>query len=195
MRGPSITPRPPQGQPGVTALAHATIPYRLAARGPMRCSSRPTTGDAQRIVAEIRSEEVAVGRQLDRLRIFADLVVFLDDEPGAAAARKDHLDQLDGDSYRSDAFIFAGTRACSPNVSSPGRSRGSPGSGSDRYPATRPGSDHPQAGAAVAAAGRIPAPLRGGHAARPARVRPTGQPVRGGLTDEVGEARTEQGGL
>ncbi|MDQ3404853.1 MAG: LLM class flavin-dependent oxidoreductase, partial [Actinomycetota bacterium] len=31
VRGPSITPRPPQGQPLVVALAHATIPYRLAA--------------------------------------------------------------------------------------------------------------------------------------------------------------------
>ena len=28
VKGPSITPRPPQGQPPVTALAHAAIPYR-----------------------------------------------------------------------------------------------------------------------------------------------------------------------
>jgi alkanesulfonate monooxygenase SsuD/methylene tetrahydromethanopterin reductase-like flavin-dependent oxidoreductase (luciferase family) len=32
VKGPSITPRPPQGQPLVTALAHADIPYRFAAR-------------------------------------------------------------------------------------------------------------------------------------------------------------------
>lgn len=32
VRGPSITPRPPQGQPVVTALAHRTVPYRLVAR-------------------------------------------------------------------------------------------------------------------------------------------------------------------
>lgn len=32
VKGPSITPRPPQGQPLVTALAHATVPYRLVAR-------------------------------------------------------------------------------------------------------------------------------------------------------------------
>ena len=32
VRGPSIVPRPPQGQPPVTALAHATVPYRFAAR-------------------------------------------------------------------------------------------------------------------------------------------------------------------
>src|SRR6476620_3222977 len=32
VRGPSITPRPPQGQPLVVVLAHATVPYELAAR-------------------------------------------------------------------------------------------------------------------------------------------------------------------
>ncbi|MGW7789101.1 LLM class flavin-dependent oxidoreductase, partial [Streptomyces tricolor] len=32
VKGPSITPRPPQGQPLVTALAHRTLPYRLVAR-------------------------------------------------------------------------------------------------------------------------------------------------------------------
>ncbi|MET0416944.1 MAG: LLM class flavin-dependent oxidoreductase, partial [Actinoplanes sp.] len=32
VRGPSITPRPPQGQPLVTALAHAEIPYAFAAQ-------------------------------------------------------------------------------------------------------------------------------------------------------------------
>jgi len=112
VRGPSITPRPPQGQPLVTALAHATIPYRLAARQADAVFVTPRDrGDVRRIVAEVRAEEAGVGRQLAPLRIFADLVVFLDDEPGAAAARKDHLDALDGGTYRSDASVFTGTPA------------------------------------------------------------------------------------
>jgi alkanesulfonate monooxygenase SsuD/methylene tetrahydromethanopterin reductase-like flavin-dependent oxidoreductase (luciferase family) len=112
VRGPSITPRPPQGQPLVTALAHATIPYRLAARQADAVFVTPhDAGDVRRIEAEVRAEETAVGRQLQPLLIFADLVVFLDDEPGAAAARKDHLDELDGDTYRSDASVFTGTPA------------------------------------------------------------------------------------
>ena len=45
------------------------------------------------------------------MRVFVDLVVFLDDEPGAAAARKDRLDGLDGHVYRSDALVFTGTPA------------------------------------------------------------------------------------
>ena len=36
-------------------------------------------------------------------------MVFLDDEPGAAAARKARLDELDGHVYRSDALVFTGT--------------------------------------------------------------------------------------
>jgi alkanesulfonate monooxygenase SsuD/methylene tetrahydromethanopterin reductase-like flavin-dependent oxidoreductase (luciferase family) len=112
VRGPSITPRPPQGQPLVTALAHITPAYRLAARQADVAFVTPhDPEDVGRIVAEIRSEEVDVGRQFDPLRIFADLVVFLDDQPGAAAARRDHLDELDGRPYRSDAFVFAGTPA------------------------------------------------------------------------------------
>jgi alkanesulfonate monooxygenase SsuD/methylene tetrahydromethanopterin reductase-like flavin-dependent oxidoreductase (luciferase family) len=112
VRGPSITPRSPQGQPLVTALAHGTIPYRLAARQADAVFVTPRdAGDVQRIETEIRAEEAAVGRRLDPLRIFADLVVFLDDEPGAAESRKLRLDELNGDSFRSDAFVFAGTPA------------------------------------------------------------------------------------
>jgi alkanesulfonate monooxygenase SsuD/methylene tetrahydromethanopterin reductase-like flavin-dependent oxidoreductase (luciferase family) len=32
VKGPSITPRPPQGQPVVSALGHASVPYRLIGR-------------------------------------------------------------------------------------------------------------------------------------------------------------------
>jgi alkanesulfonate monooxygenase SsuD/methylene tetrahydromethanopterin reductase-like flavin-dependent oxidoreductase (luciferase family) len=112
VRGPSITPRPPQGQPVIAALAHERIPYHLAARSADAVFVTPNdSSDLRRIEAEIRAEETAIGRRANPLRIFADLVVFLDDEQGAAAKRKDHLDQLDGRTYRSDAFVFAGTPA------------------------------------------------------------------------------------
>ncbi len=110
VRGPSITPRPPQGQPLVTALAHVPTAYRLAARQADAVFITPHDVDEiPSIVADIRAQEVAVARQLDPLRIFADLVVFLDDEPGAAFSRKNDLDALDGAPMRSDASIFSGT--------------------------------------------------------------------------------------
>ncbi|MEE1831340.1 LLM class flavin-dependent oxidoreductase [Streptomyces sp. SP17KL33] len=112
VRGPSITPRPPQGQPLVTSLAHASTPYDFAARG----SDVVYVTPHDRVGAEVTLAQVddaveGAGRNVrDRpLRKFADLLVFLDEEPGAAARRKAHLDDLDGAALSSDAEIFAGT--------------------------------------------------------------------------------------
>ncbi|TDD86556.1 LLM class flavin-dependent oxidoreductase [Actinomadura rubrisoli] len=110
VRGPSITPRPPQGQPLVTALAHDAPSREFAARGAdvvyVTPCSRP---DAAALVAQVREAERAVGRTGEPLRILADLLVLLDGEPGAAAARKSVLDDLDGAALASDAEIFTGT--------------------------------------------------------------------------------------
>jgi alkanesulfonate monooxygenase SsuD/methylene tetrahydromethanopterin reductase-like flavin-dependent oxidoreductase (luciferase family) len=110
VKGPSITPRPPQGQPLVTALAHNTLPYRLAARGVDVVYITPHDPEqARTIEREVRAEQEAAGRAGEPLQVFADLVVFLDDDPGSATRRKAHLDELHGAEYRSDAFVFVGT--------------------------------------------------------------------------------------
>ncbi|MET7387631.1 LLM class flavin-dependent oxidoreductase [Streptomyces sp. NPDC005529] len=112
VKGPSITPRPPQGQPVVTALTHATIPYRLVARAADIGYVTPhDAGQAHAIVQEIRAEQDAAGRADDTVHVFGDLVVFLDDAPGAAEARRERLDAVAGEPYTSDARIFAGTPA------------------------------------------------------------------------------------
>ncbi|UXY18377.1 LLM class flavin-dependent oxidoreductase [Streptomyces cynarae] len=112
VKGPSITPRPPQGQPVVTALAHQTVPYRLVARQADVGYVTPHDADqARAIVAEIRAEQTAAGRAEEPLHVFGDLVVFLDDEPGEAAARRERLDALAGYPYAGDARLFTGTPA------------------------------------------------------------------------------------
>ncbi|MFJ5259989.1 LLM class flavin-dependent oxidoreductase [Streptomyces sp. NPDC088387] len=112
VKGPSITPRPPQGQPPVTALGHATVPYRLIARqADVGYVTPHDTDHARTIVAEIRAEQVAAGRADEPLHVFADLVVFLDDAAAAAHARRERLDALAGEPYTSDARVFAGTPA------------------------------------------------------------------------------------
>ncbi|MFF9092471.1 LLM class flavin-dependent oxidoreductase [Streptomyces sp. NPDC014802] len=112
VKGPSITPRPPQGQPLVTALAHWTVPYRLLARqADVGYVTPHDTEQARATVAEIRAEQEAAGRAGEPLHVFADLVVFLDEDPGAAAARRERLDALAGEPYASDALVFAGTPA------------------------------------------------------------------------------------
>ncbi|HEY4460532.1 MAG TPA: LLM class flavin-dependent oxidoreductase [Pseudonocardiaceae bacterium] len=100
VKGPSITPRPPQGQPLVTLLAHGPVPYRLAARSADLVFVTPRDADeAAAIVAEIAAPP----------HVFGDLVVFLDDTEQAARDRLARLD--DRAEFRSDAHIFAGTPA------------------------------------------------------------------------------------
>ncbi|CAL9653568.1 Nitrilotriacetate monooxygenase component A [Streptomyces sp. enrichment culture] len=110
VRGPSITPRPPQGQPIVSALAHDTVPYRLVARATDVGYVTPHDGDeARAVVDRIRAEQAAAGRASEPLHVFGDLVVFLDGHPDAARARRERLDALAGGPFTSDAPVFTGT--------------------------------------------------------------------------------------
>lgn len=110
VRGPSIVPRPPQGQPIVAALAHSRIPIEFAARSSDVVFVTPAdAADVASWVRQVRAAEAAVGRTEAPLRILADLVVALDAQPGAAAARLARLDELDGATLQSDAAIVAGT--------------------------------------------------------------------------------------
>jgi len=112
VKGPSITPRPPQGQPLVMALAHASLAYRFAARSADVVYVTPA--DAQRattIVSEVRAEQNAAGRVQDRLHVFGDLTVFLDETALKARDRRSRLNDLSRSEYRSDAFVYAGNPA------------------------------------------------------------------------------------
>jgi alkanesulfonate monooxygenase SsuD/methylene tetrahydromethanopterin reductase-like flavin-dependent oxidoreductase (luciferase family) len=60
---------------------------------------------ARRLFGEVRAEETAAERSAAPLHVFADLVVFLDEQPG----RKARLDELAGEEYASDATVFSGT--------------------------------------------------------------------------------------
>ena len=112
VKGPSITPRPPQGQPLVTLLAHRTIPYRLAARAADLVYVTPRDVDtATAIVTEIRAEQESAGRANEPVHVFGDVVVFLADTQRAARDRLARLDERAGTEYRSDAHVFAGTPA------------------------------------------------------------------------------------
>src|SRR5690349_22188048 len=110
VKGPSITPRPPQGQPVVAALGHAQVPYRMIARSADVGFVTPRdAAHAAELVARIRAEQASAGRGDETVHVFGDLVVFLDESKATAAARKQRLDELAGAEYRSDARIFAGT--------------------------------------------------------------------------------------
>ena len=182
VKGPSITPRPPQGQPVVAALGHATVPYRLIARSADVGFVTPRDRrHAAEIVAEIKGEQAAAERQVAHL--FGDLVVFLDDSAGRRARpqgpprragrcgvhkRRAHLRRHSGRARRPAARLARGGADRVP--AAPGRA------------AARPGPDHrgPRAGTAAARVvpGRLPCRGLAGHAARAARPSPPGQPLR-----------------
>ncbi|WP_109473058.1 LLM class flavin-dependent oxidoreductase [Ornithinimicrobium cavernae] len=110
VRGPSITPRPPQGQPVVTALGHATIPYELAARGADVLFVTPHDDDsAARILGEVRDAEARVRADETPLLVFADLEVVLDTPEASGAQRLTALDEAAGQEFASDALIVTGS--------------------------------------------------------------------------------------
>lgn len=112
VRGPSITPRPPQGQPVVAALAHAELPYRFAAESADVVFVTPQDiHDAAAIVGQVRRAEDEVGRDGERLRIYADIVVFLDGAEAGAETGASRLARLEalGRPLASDALVFTGS--------------------------------------------------------------------------------------
>jgi alkanesulfonate monooxygenase SsuD/methylene tetrahydromethanopterin reductase-like flavin-dependent oxidoreductase (luciferase family) len=110
VKGPSITPRPPQGQAVVTALASGPEAYRLLGRSADVGFVTPRDGaQARAIVESVRNEHELAGRAGEALHVFGDIVVFLDSDPVEAAGRKSHLDGLAGEEYASDASIFVGS--------------------------------------------------------------------------------------
>ncbi len=112
VKGPSITPRPPQGQPVVAALGHAGVAYQLIARSADVGFVTPRdAAHAAEIVTQIRTEQSLAGRAAQALHVFGDLVVFLDETQTAAAARQQRLDERAGAEYRSDARVYAGPAA------------------------------------------------------------------------------------
>ena len=112
VKGPSITPRPPQGQPLVAALGHATVPFGLIAKATDVGFVTPRSADdARSIVSEVRSLAGDAGRDPGAVRVFGDLVVFLDTADGSGADRKARLDERAGEEYASDAAIFTGGAA------------------------------------------------------------------------------------
>ena len=90
VKGPSITPRPPQGQPVVTALAHQVPVYEFASRSVDLVFITPKDDDSVRsIIGQVRQ---AGGTDL---KIYADVYVTFSHTVDA----------------RSDALVFDGTPA------------------------------------------------------------------------------------
>jgi alkanesulfonate monooxygenase SsuD/methylene tetrahydromethanopterin reductase-like flavin-dependent oxidoreductase (luciferase family) len=101
--GASIVPRSPQGQPLVTALAHQSVPYRFAAEHADLVFVTPP--DAAGVGGILN--ELADGARDEPLRVFADLLVLVEDTPAAAAAVWNRLQERA--QLTTDARVVVGT--------------------------------------------------------------------------------------
>ena len=113
VKGPSITPRPPQGQPVVYVLAHQKVPYELATRSAdiVGITPRDDTHLSQ-ILTELADAAATVDRTApDPLRVWTEAVVLIEDSAAAATAALARLDEAHGSTYTSDTVILAGTAA------------------------------------------------------------------------------------
>ena len=107
VKGPSITPRPPQGQPLVGALGHVPVAYRLIAQAADLAFVTPRDAvAAAAIVDELEAEQ-----PVRAPTVFADLLVLLEDTPQTARAALDELDSANGAPLTSDALIVTDTPA------------------------------------------------------------------------------------
>ncbi|MFF2352117.1 LLM class flavin-dependent oxidoreductase [Kitasatospora sp. NPDC058115] len=91
VRGPSVTPRPPQGQPPVLVAVHDEAGRRLAARAAdLALLTVADPDDARAQLAALRAAEAEAGaaRTGPPLLVFADRPVALDTDPRRAAARR-----------------------------------------------------------------------------------------------------------
>ncbi|WP_405754392.1 LLM class flavin-dependent oxidoreductase [Streptomyces sp. NBC_00073] len=110
VRGPSITPRPPQGRPVVSARAADSAAYGLIARSVDigHLVARDTEGTRAAVTA-VRGLRASAGLADRPLHLFGELTVFLDESAGAATDRRGRLDQVARDPYDGDTAVFAGS--------------------------------------------------------------------------------------
>jgi alkanesulfonate monooxygenase SsuD/methylene tetrahydromethanopterin reductase-like flavin-dependent oxidoreductase (luciferase family) len=109
VRGPSVTPRSPQGQPVVVVDATAAAAVRVAGERAdialVECADASAAADA---AAEVRAVAASVGRD-DEVAVLAVVDVLLGADAAAARAERDRLDALAGEAVsRSTALDFVG---------------------------------------------------------------------------------------
>ncbi|BFM24854.1 LLM class flavin-dependent oxidoreductase [Microbacterium sp. che218] len=101
--GASIVPRSPQGQPLITALAHQRVPYRFAAEHADLVFITPADATA---VAGIL-DELAAPERGEPLRVFADLLVLVEETRAEAEAVWNRLQERAP--LTTDARVVVGT--------------------------------------------------------------------------------------
>lgn len=112
VRGPSITPRPPQGQPIVASLVDSDPTQALAASSSdVAFIAAHDEGGVQRRADALRAAADAKGRDIGQLRLLADVDVVVDADPGVARERRARRDVHAGRPVDRARLAVTGTAA------------------------------------------------------------------------------------
>ncbi|MGW0039305.1 LLM class flavin-dependent oxidoreductase [Gordonia sp. NPDC003376] len=107
VRGPSITPRPPQGRPIIASTGtHATDLQLIGAAADVGFITPRDPDDAARAVTAIAAARTAAGRAEDPpARVFVDLFVVLGSSNDAAVQRLEQLDAWAGEGHTAAGTV------------------------------------------------------------------------------------------
>lgn len=112
VRGPSITPRPPQGRlVVVVGLDHPEALPVAAEMADLVRVPAADAGEAAEVRARVRDAVSGVGRDPDSVAVLADIEVTLGATAAEASAALTELDRLAGRPYVPAGFSFAGPPA------------------------------------------------------------------------------------
>ncbi|PKZ67018.1 FMNH2-dependent monooxygenase [Gordonia terrae] len=111
VRGPAITPRPPQGRPVVAATgAHPTDLQVIGRGADVGFISPRDVDDAVRAVDAVAAAHSDAGREIDDPAVlFVDLSVVLAASDEEAEGRRAQLDDFAGEPFTPDSAAFTGT--------------------------------------------------------------------------------------
>lgn len=110
VKGPSITPRPPQGHPVVVVRGDSDAALAVAAEHADVVRVRATTLEEARALREqVRSAAADHGRDPDEVIVLVDLYAVIGPDRASAQARLDLLEGLAGVSWDTDSYTHVGT--------------------------------------------------------------------------------------
>ncbi|WP_421733549.1 LLM class flavin-dependent oxidoreductase [Cellulomonas sp.] len=110
VKGPSITPRPPQGHPPIVVRVGSDASFGLAARHADVVRISATDRDeALDLRLRLRAAAAAAGREPGDLRVLVDAFVVIGPDRASARARLDLLTELEGVEWDTGSLTHVGT--------------------------------------------------------------------------------------
>lgn len=117
VKGPSITPRPPQGQPVVAYQGQSEPAIKAAATSASVLFVQPESADVgYALLRRVRETEHVFGRTGQPLKIYADLTVLVDEDGDAAQTRWDSLSNAAGENWDPPGDAVVGSAAEAADV-------------------------------------------------------------------------------